>query len=82
MDPATNTTIVTAAIFIGVFVLMGCGYVAASLFSGPQRQLVKRVAKIRYRYSPTARLGLSATLDGTNTAPDADSNIMPGGLGS
>ena len=62
MDPATNTTIVTAAIFIGVFVLMGCGYVAVSLFSGPQRQLVRRVAKIRYRYSPTARLDPSANV--------------------
>jgi tight adherence protein B len=56
MDPATNTTIVSAAIFIGVFVLLGCGYLAVSLFSGPQRQVMKRVAKIRFRYSRSAKL--------------------------
>ena len=62
MDPTTNSTIVTAAIFIGVVVVMGCLYGAASIFSGTQRQLVKRVAKIRYRYSPTGRLEAAAQI--------------------
>ena len=43
MDPATNSTIVTAAVFIGVIIVMGCVFAAFNLFSGTQRQLVKRV---------------------------------------
>jgi tight adherence protein B len=62
MDPATNATIVTAAVFIGVFVVIGCGVLAANFFNGPQRHLVKRVAKIRYRYSKTGKLDAVAAV--------------------
>ena len=56
MDPATNSTIVTVAIFIGVFALMGTFVLAINFFSGPQRQLAKRMTKIRFRYAPTSKL--------------------------
>jgi len=62
MDPATNTLIVTTAVFIGMFVLIGAGVVAVNMFSGPQRQLAKRMTKIRARHSPSARFDPSANV--------------------
>jgi tight adherence protein B len=62
MDPATNATIVTAAVFIGVLVILGCVVVAINLFSGPQRQLARRMAKIRYRYSHSGKLDVAANV--------------------
>jgi tight adherence protein B len=62
MDSATNTTIVTVAIFIGVFALMTAFVLATNFFSGPQRQLAKRLIKIRYRYSRSNKLDPTANV--------------------
>lgn len=62
MDPATNSAIVTGAVFIGMLVLMGCGLIAVNLFSGPQRQLARRMDKIRYRFSRSGKLDVAANV--------------------
>lgn len=62
MDPRTNATIVTAAVFIGVLVILGCVIVAVNLFSGPQRALARRMTKIRYRFSQTGKLDAAANV--------------------